>query len=59
MPVKYDELLKEMVRRDENDTSRRISPLRQAHDAIRLDTTGLEFEQSLAKIIKVVEDKLA
>lgn len=59
MPVDYDDLLSEMVHRDEQDANRAIAPLRQAHDAVRLDTSGLEFEQSLEKILNLIKEKLA
>lgn len=56
--VDYDDLLKEMIQRDHNDINRDISPLKQAHDAILVDTTGFEFEQSLGVLMSVIGEKL-
>jgi cytidylate kinase len=39
-------------RRDHADTSRASSPLRQAHDAIVLDTTGLSVDQVVEEIVR-------
>ncbi len=46
----YEEVLADIRRRDAQDTGRAIAPLRQAEDAVRVDTTGLRFEQSLARL---------
>ncbi|MBP3359753.1 MAG: (d)CMP kinase [Clostridia bacterium] len=44
--------------RDENDSSRSISPLRRAEDAVLLDTTDLTLEQSVAAAEKIINEKL-
>jgi cytidylate kinase len=46
--------LEELRRRDKLDSERAISPLRQAEDAVRVDTTGLSPAQSLALLLGVV-----
>ena len=56
--VDYDDLLKEMIQRDHNDTNREISPLKPASDAITVDTTGFEFEQSLNVLTTVIQERL-
>lgn len=56
--VDYDGLLAEVKQRDYNDSHRDISPLKQADDAVLIDTTGLEFEQSVELLMKTVEAKL-
>ncbi|MGD2215719.1 MAG: (d)CMP kinase [Gemmatimonadales bacterium] len=43
-----------LVARDARDSQRRASPLRKADDAIVVDTTGLSFEEQVAKIVGVV-----
>ena len=40
-PVDYESILSQVLERDRKDTTRSAAPLRQAEDAIRLDTTGL------------------
>lgn len=53
--VTYEEVLEDMKFRDANDSSRAFAPLKQAEDAILLDTsqmTEYESEQALMNIIK-------
>ncbi len=57
--VTYEEVLRDVIQRDYNDTHRDISPLRQAPDAVLADTTGFELEQSVALIRSLVEKRLA
>ena len=56
--VTFDEVLKDVIQRDYNDTHRDIAPLRQAEDAVLADTTGFELPQSVALIRSLVEKKL-
>ena len=51
-------LTDEIIRRDQIDSTREISPLVQADDAILLDTSYLSIEEAEDKIIQLVEDKL-
>ena len=46
---------KAIAERDEMDRNRKISPLKPADDAIMVDTTGLEIEQVLEKILSYVQ----
>ena len=46
-PQEYDSVLEDMKRRDEQDRTREIAPLKQAEDAILLDTSALDFEKQL------------
>jgi cytidylate kinase len=58
MKVTFEEVYDDMVKRDYADSHREIAPLKQAEDAILADTTGLEPEQSLALILKIVKDRI-
>lgn len=58
-PATYDEVLADMVKRDYEDTHRETSPLRQAEDAILVDTSELDLEQSIEAVKAVIADKLA
>lgn len=53
----YEEILQETLRRDGDDASRAAAPLRPAEDAVLLDTTGLNFAQSLARIIEIIRER--
>ncbi len=58
MEVSYESLLEEVKQRDYNDSHRAIAPLKQAEDAILLDTTHLTLEQSIEALLKIVKEKL-
>lgn len=53
------ELQKAIELRDQKDASRKVSPLVQAADAIRLDTTHLTIDQVVEKISSLVAEKSA
>ena len=53
-----DDLLQELIARDQRDTQRRVAPLRPAEDAVRIDTTDLAIEAAVAAVIERVEDRL-
>ena len=50
-PESYEKVLEEMRQRDYNDSHRAAAPLRQAEDAVLLDTTELDFQQSEEAIL--------
>lgn len=56
-PKPYDEVLAELKERDYNDSHRAIAPLRQAEDAVRVDTSELDFEQSLALLLQTIRER--
>ena len=47
-----------MKQRDYQDTDRAAAPLKQAEDAVLLDTSELDFEQSLAAMKKIIAKKV-
>ena len=56
--IDLETLTAEIIRRDEIDSTRKISPLVKAEDAVLLDTSHLSIEEAETKIIQLVEDKL-
>ena len=56
--VTFKEVYDDMVQRDYNDSHREIAPLKQAEDAVLLDTTGFEAEQSLELILKTIKERI-
>ena len=56
-PKGFDELLQEIEQRDYNDSHRAASPLRPAEGAVRLDTTGNTFEQSLQQVLAIIKER--
>ena len=53
----YDEILSEIIERDERDMNREISPLKQAEDAVLIDSSFMTPEEVLKEICKLVEEK--
>ena len=50
-----DEVKNAMITRDKNDSERDASPLKAADDAIILDTTELDFDESFNAICELVK----
>lgn len=55
-PADYATVLADIRQRDEQDTHRAIAPLRQAADAIRIDTSEIDFEQSVALLKRTIQE---
>lgn len=53
----YDKVLAEIRYRDEQDMNRETAPLRQAEDAVLLDTTALSFEESFAALSQLILER--
>lgn len=51
----YENVLAQVKARDEQDMNRPVEPLRQAEDAVLLDSTNLSFEQVVDRIVKLAE----
>ncbi len=54
----YDEILKDIIRRDHEDSTRETDPLRKASDAVEIDTTGLNIKEVTNKINDFIRSKL-
>ena len=57
-PESYEKVLEEMRQRDYNDSHRAAAPLKQAEDAVLLDTSELDFEQSLDAMKQIIAQKV-
>ena len=57
-PEPYEKVLEDIQHRDWNDTHRSAAPLRQAEDAVVLDTTTLDFAQSLAALLQIIKERV-
>ena len=53
----YEQVLKELQKRDYQDSHRQIAPLKQAKDAVVVDTSGLDIDAVVAAIRKIVLEK--
>ncbi|MDO4174088.1 MAG: (d)CMP kinase [Eubacteriales bacterium] len=56
--VTFDEVLADMVQRDHDDMARAAAPLRQAEDAILVDTSELTLEQSMEAVEDIIRRAL-
>lgn len=52
--INFDDVYKELVERDKNDSSREIAPLKQADDAILIDSSDIDFDQTLDYIYQII-----
>ena len=52
--IAYEQVLDDIVQRDYNDAHRAVSPMRQAKDAVRVDTSGMTRDEVVADIVRRV-----
>ena len=57
-PQPFEEVLQQIVERDWADSHREAAPLKQAEDAVLLDTGALNFEESLDALIAIIREKV-
>ena len=57
-PQPFEQVLSDIQQRDYNDTHRATAPLRQAADAVALDTTELNFQESEEALLCIIRKKL-
>ena len=55
----YEQTLKDIQQRDYQDTHRPIAPLKQAKDAVLLDTSDLDIQQVVEAMKKIIGEKIA
>ena len=58
MDVKYEDILADVNTRDYNDSHRETAPLKPAEGCVVVDTTELDFEQSVEKIVAVIKENI-
>lgn len=56
--ISYQTVLSDIIQRDHNDTNRATAPLKQAGDAVLLDSTELTLEQTLESMSAIVKERL-
>ncbi len=56
--VDFDALREEIVRRDEQDMNREIAPLKQADDAVLVDTSDLTVEEVLKTVKRKMQERI-
>lgn len=58
MDVSFEQVLADIKYRDEQDSTREAAPLREAEDAIVVDSSELDFDATFERLCQVVEEKL-
>lgn len=58
MDVNFDDILSDVITRDYNDSHRDIAPLKPADDSIIVDTSELNLEQSVSKMISIMKERM-
>ena len=53
--VTFEAVIEDVKTRDYNDSHRAVSPLKKADDAIEVDTTGMNIEQSVDALVKIID----
>lgn len=54
--VTYEQVLEDIKQRDYNDMNRKTAPLKQAEDAVLLDTTGMTVDESKEKLKAMIKE---
>lgn len=57
--ITYEEVLRDINQRDYQDTHRDIAPLKQAEDAVLLDTTHMSFDEVVETIETMAKERLS
>ena len=56
--IPYDEILKNIIYRDNNDKTSNVAPLKQAEDAFYIDSSDMPIEKVVDKVIEIIEKKI-
>ena len=54
----YEEVLADILKRDHDDSTRVVAPLKQAEDAILVDTSDCNLDESIELVLRVVKENL-
>jgi len=54
----YKKILELIQQRDYRDSHREVAPLKQAKDAIKLDTSHMSIEEVVAEMKRIIQEKL-
>ena len=57
--ITYEEVLENVIFRDENDKNSSVAPLKKAEDAVLVDTTNLTIEEVKQEVLKIIKENKA
>ncbi len=49
---------RKIIERDEADRNRAISPLREAEDAVHVDTSDMTVEEAVDRVLEICQEKM-
>ncbi|MBE6581311.1 MAG: (d)CMP kinase [Ruminococcaceae bacterium] len=55
--AKYEDVLREMIERDHNDSTRAVAPAVAAPDALLLDNSAMTIEENVAAVLAIIQEK--
>jgi len=56
--AELSEITAQIIERDERDMNRPVAPLKQAEDAVLVDTSDLTIDQVVARILAIIDEKI-
>lgn len=56
--IDYNDVLEDINKRDNRDMNRDTAPLKQSEDAVLVDTTNLNFQETLQTIVDIIKDRI-
>lgn len=56
--VDYENILNDIIKRDTNDSNRKIAPLKAAKDAVLVDTSECNLEESIDLVLNIINNKI-
>ena len=56
--IPFEEILKNIIFRDNNDITSTVAPLKQAEDAFYIDSSDIPIEKVVDKVIEIIEKKI-
>lgn len=59
IPASLEDIKANLAQRDHIDSSREVGPLKQAPDAVLIDTTNLDFDEQVDLVCKLAKEKIA
>ena len=57
-PVALASYAQSLAERDRRDRERSVAPLRSAEDALRVDTSGLDFDTQVARVVRAAREQI-
>ena len=58
METRFEDVLRDILLRDQQDMNREIAPLRRAEDAVLVDTTEIDFDASFALLCSIIRKRM-